>query len=31
MLEIDIRRVINIEDDKLFYRNMNDEVSSIDL
>ena len=31
MLEIDIRRVINIEDDKLFYRSMNDEVSSIDL
>ncbi|MBQ7009871.1 MAG: hypothetical protein IJN05_11775 [Ruminococcus sp.] len=31
MLEIDIRKVINIEDGKLFYHDFNDTVSAIDL
>lgn len=31
MLEIDIRKVINIEDDKLFYTDVNGSVSSVDL
>lgn len=31
MLEIDIRSIIRIEEDKLFYRNMNGEAAFIDL